>query len=118
MYAGESAAAVETIEPAATLIQPWCAAAAGRVGLPAETPAAISRAAHGEGYSGARLRRGNSRDPGARRQGGAQAMSVHLVTPATAEFINPEPFKPLTIRMLEDGSHTWRPGRHNQARHD
>jgi mannose-6-phosphate isomerase-like protein (cupin superfamily) len=33
-------------------------------------------------------------------------MSVHLVTPETAEVINLEPFEPLTIRILEDGSHT------------
>jgi mannose-6-phosphate isomerase-like protein (cupin superfamily) len=33
-------------------------------------------------------------------------MSVHLATPETAEVINLEPFEPLTIEILEDGSHT------------
>ena len=33
-------------------------------------------------------------------------MSVHLATPETAEVINLEPIEPLTIRILEDGSHT------------
>jgi mannose-6-phosphate isomerase-like protein (cupin superfamily) len=33
-------------------------------------------------------------------------MSVHLATPETAEVINLEPLEPLTIRILEDGTHT------------
>jgi len=33
-------------------------------------------------------------------------MSVHLATPATAEVINLDPLEPLTIRILEDGTHT------------
>jgi hypothetical protein len=33
-------------------------------------------------------------------------MSVHLVTPETAEVINLEPFEPVTVGILEDGSHT------------
>ena len=33
-------------------------------------------------------------------------MSVHLATPETAEAISLEPFEPVTIRILEDGSHT------------
>jgi mannose-6-phosphate isomerase-like protein (cupin superfamily) len=33
-------------------------------------------------------------------------MSVHLATPGTAEVINLEPLEPLTIRILEDGTHT------------
>jgi mannose-6-phosphate isomerase-like protein (cupin superfamily) len=33
-------------------------------------------------------------------------MSVHLTTPETAEVISLEPFEPLTIRIMEDGSHT------------
>jgi nitronate monooxygenase len=37
MYAGESAAAVEAIEPVATVMTSWCAAAEGRAGLSAET---------------------------------------------------------------------------------
>jgi mannose-6-phosphate isomerase-like protein (cupin superfamily) len=32
-------------------------------------------------------------------------MSVHLVTPETAEVINLEPFEPVTVGILEDGSH-------------
>jgi len=33
-------------------------------------------------------------------------MSVHLATPETAEVINLRPLEPLTVRILEDGSHT------------
>jgi len=33
-------------------------------------------------------------------------MSLNLATPRTAEVINLEPLEPLTIRILEDGSHT------------
>lgn len=33
-------------------------------------------------------------------------MSVHLATPETAEIINLEPLEPLSIRILEDGTHT------------
>jgi mannose-6-phosphate isomerase-like protein (cupin superfamily) len=33
-------------------------------------------------------------------------MSVHLATPESAEVISLEPFEPVSIRILEDGSHT------------
>jgi mannose-6-phosphate isomerase-like protein (cupin superfamily) len=33
-------------------------------------------------------------------------MAVHLVTPETAEVIDLRPLEPVTVRVLEDGSHT------------
>jgi nitronate monooxygenase len=57
LYAGESAAEVKTVEPVASVIQSWCAAAEGRAGLPADAP-------HLRPRSAARLLRRGGISPG------------------------------------------------------